>query len=122
VRWKFLFTSFSMMVKSAQTAQSPQAEVVLKDIAWGSSGKDGAFLQVRRLLAKTEEADRKLLLHMAQKMLGKEWSSRKQLKLDCLGWMAIAARNWSERLKPHRSGAARGERWTCVARSCNSTD
>ena len=38
-------------------------------IAWGSSGKDGRFLnKLRRLLAKTEEADRKLLLHMAQKM------------------------------------------------------
>ncbi len=32
------------------------------DIAWGSSGKDGRFLnKLRRLLAKTEEADRKLL-------------------------------------------------------------
>ncbi len=39
------------------------------DIAWGSSGKDGRFLnKLRRLQAKTEEADRKLLLHMAQKM------------------------------------------------------
>jgi transcriptional regulator with XRE-family HTH domain len=40
-----------------------------EDIAWGSSGKDGRFLnKLRRLVAKTEEADRKLLLHMAQKM------------------------------------------------------
>ena len=40
-----------------------------EDIAWGSSGKDGRFLnKLRRLLAKTDEADRKLLLHMAQKM------------------------------------------------------
>ena len=40
-----------------------------EDIAWGSSGKDGRFFnKLRRLLAKTEEADRKLLLHMAQKM------------------------------------------------------
>ena len=40
-----------------------------EDIAWGSSGKDGRFLnKLRRSLAKTEEADRKLLLHMAQKM------------------------------------------------------
>ena len=40
-----------------------------EDIAWGSSGKDGRFLnKLRRLLAKTEEADRKLLLHMTQKM------------------------------------------------------
>src|SRR5260370_41956487 len=40
-----------------------------EDIAWGSSGKTRRFLnKLRRLLAKTEEADRKLLLHMAQKM------------------------------------------------------
>ncbi len=39
------------------------------DVAWGSSGKDARFLnKLRRLLSKTEEADRKLLLHMAQKM------------------------------------------------------
>jgi transcriptional regulator with XRE-family HTH domain len=39
------------------------------DIAWGSSGKDARFLgKLRRLLAKSEEADRKLLLYMAQKM------------------------------------------------------
>ena len=39
------------------------------DIAWGSSGKDGRFLnKLRRLLAKTEDVDRKLLLQMAQKM------------------------------------------------------
>ena len=42
-----------------------------EDTAWGSAGKDGRFLnKLRRLLAKTEEADRKLLLHMAQKMAG----------------------------------------------------
>src|ERR1700732_3419654 len=39
------------------------------DIAWGSGGKDARFLnKLRRLLSKTEEADRKLLLYMAQKM------------------------------------------------------
>jgi transcriptional regulator with XRE-family HTH domain len=39
------------------------------DIAWGSSGKDARFLnKLRRLLSKTEEADRKLILLMAQKM------------------------------------------------------
>ena len=41
------------------------------DIAWGSSGKDARFLsKLRRLLGKSEEADRKLLLYMAQKMAG----------------------------------------------------
>jgi transcriptional regulator with XRE-family HTH domain len=39
------------------------------DIAWGSSGKDARYLgRLRRLLAKTEDEDRKLLLYMAQKM------------------------------------------------------
>ena len=42
-----------------------------EDIAWGSSGKDARFLsKLRRLLGKAEEADRKLLLYMAQKMAG----------------------------------------------------
>jgi transcriptional regulator with XRE-family HTH domain len=39
------------------------------DIAWGSTGKHARFLsKLRRLLGKAEEADRKLLLFMAQKM------------------------------------------------------
>jgi transcriptional regulator with XRE-family HTH domain len=39
------------------------------EIAWGSSGKDARFLnKLRRLLGKADENDRKLLLHMTQKM------------------------------------------------------
>ena len=39
------------------------------DIAWGSAGKDARYLgKLRRVLAKTEDEDRKLLLYMAQKM------------------------------------------------------
>jgi len=39
------------------------------DIAWGSTGKEARYLnKLRRLLGKTEEGDRKLILHMAQKM------------------------------------------------------
>jgi transcriptional regulator with XRE-family HTH domain len=39
------------------------------DIAWGSTGKDARFLiKLRRLLARTPEGDRRLLLSMAQKM------------------------------------------------------
>ena len=38
-------------------------------IAWGSTGKEARYLnKLRRLLGKTEESDRKLLLYMAQKM------------------------------------------------------
>ncbi|MGC2333432.1 MAG: helix-turn-helix domain-containing protein [Candidatus Acidiferrales bacterium] len=39
------------------------------DIAWGSTGKDRQALdRFRRLLGRVDEPDRKLLLHMAQKM------------------------------------------------------
>jgi transcriptional regulator with XRE-family HTH domain len=39
------------------------------DIGWGSTGQEARYLnKLRRVLAKTDEADRKLLLHMAQKM------------------------------------------------------
>jgi transcriptional regulator with XRE-family HTH domain len=39
------------------------------DIAWGSIGKDARFLsKLRRLLGKVDEGDRKLILHMAQKV------------------------------------------------------
>ncbi len=39
------------------------------DMAWGGKGKDARYLgKLRRLLAKSEEEDRKLLLYMAQKM------------------------------------------------------
>jgi transcriptional regulator with XRE-family HTH domain len=41
------------------------------DVAWGSSGKDERMLhQFRRLISKTREKDRKILLFMAQKMAG----------------------------------------------------
>ncbi|HYW97627.1 MAG TPA: helix-turn-helix domain-containing protein [Candidatus Elarobacter sp.] len=37
--------------------------------AWGSSGRDARFLsKLRRLLGKSSDEDRKLILHMAQKM------------------------------------------------------
>lgn len=40
-----------------------------EDIVWGSSGKDGRYLnKLRRALAKSEEKDRKLVMYVAQKM------------------------------------------------------
>ena len=54
--------------------EPPQLPNLLKrkssrDIAWGSSGKDARYLsKLRRLLGKSKEGDRKLILHMAQKM------------------------------------------------------
>jgi transcriptional regulator with XRE-family HTH domain len=39
------------------------------EVAWGNSGKDARYLnQLRRLLGKASDQDRKLLMHMAQKM------------------------------------------------------
>jgi transcriptional regulator with XRE-family HTH domain len=39
------------------------------DLVWGSSGKEARLLEkFRRLLSRTNEGDRKLLLFMAQKM------------------------------------------------------
>lgn len=39
------------------------------DEAWGNRGKEARYLnKLRHFLAKTEEGDRKLILHMAQKM------------------------------------------------------
>ena len=54
--------------------EPPKLPNVLKrkasdDTAWGSTGKEARYLnKLRHPLAKTEEVDRKLLLHMAQKM------------------------------------------------------
>jgi transcriptional regulator with XRE-family HTH domain len=40
------------------------------DIAWGSTGKDARYLnKLRRLLGKAAEDDRKIVMHMAQKMV-----------------------------------------------------
>src|SRR5712664_1391346 len=39
------------------------------EIAWGSSGKDARFLNnLRRLLGKVDEENRKLVMHMTQKL------------------------------------------------------
>ena len=39
------------------------------EIAWGSSGKDARFLnKLRRLLSKTNEENRKLVMYMTQKL------------------------------------------------------
>jgi transcriptional regulator with XRE-family HTH domain len=57
-----------------QGEEPPELPSLLKrkspdEIAWGSSGKDSRYLnKLRRLLSKTDEEKRKLLLHMAQKM------------------------------------------------------
>ena len=55
-------------------AEPPQEPNLLKrkssdEGAWGSSGREARFLsKLRRLLGKSSDEDRKLILHMAQKM------------------------------------------------------
>jgi len=57
--------------------EPPQVPNLLKrkssdENVWGNSGKDARFLgKLRRLLGKSSEEDRKLLLHMTQKMAGR---------------------------------------------------
>jgi transcriptional regulator with XRE-family HTH domain len=42
-----------------------------KTPSWGSSGKDARIMaKFHRLLSRTDESDRQLLLHMARKMAG----------------------------------------------------
>ena len=56
--------------------EPPKLPTLLKrntsaDIAWGSSGKQAVYLhKLVRCLSKADEADRKLLLAMAQKLAG----------------------------------------------------
>ena len=56
--------------------EPPQVPNLLKrkpdENVWGNSGKDARFLgKLRRLLGKSSEEDRKLLLNMTQKMAGR---------------------------------------------------
>ena len=61
--------------------EPPQMPNILKrkssdEIVWGSTGKEARYLnKFRRLLGKTEESDRKLLLYMAQKMANRHRTS-----------------------------------------------
>ncbi len=56
--------------------EPPQVPNLLKrkssdGMAWGSSGKEAMYLnKLRRALGKTGEDNRKLVMHMAQKMAG----------------------------------------------------
>lgn len=50
------------------------------EIAWGSSGKDSRYLtKLRRLLAKTTDSDRKLLLSLAQKVAARKQSNARSV-------------------------------------------
>jgi transcriptional regulator with XRE-family HTH domain len=47
------------------------------EIAWGSSGREADFLsRFRRVMSKTKDADRKMLMFMAQKMAGSGRAAR----------------------------------------------
>jgi transcriptional regulator with XRE-family HTH domain len=68
-RWKFHFTVSSMRVRSRPNFRILPKRKSSDEIAWGRAGKDARFLsKLRRLLSKTEEADRRLLMHVAPKI------------------------------------------------------
>jgi len=56
--------------EKGRSGQAPfSRHSLVRAMRWGSGGKDARFLnKLRRLLSKAEEADRKLIMHMAQKM------------------------------------------------------
>jgi hypothetical protein len=68
-RWKnWRARSNAHFINSSTTANLPKRRSS-DDIAWGSAGKEARYLnKLRRLLSKSDEEDRKLLLYMAQKM------------------------------------------------------
>ena len=56
------------VLRRRQAARAPESSKAEVDIAWGSTGKDARYLSMlRRLLAKTEEGNRKLILYMRPK-------------------------------------------------------
>ena len=62
---------YQLFYDSAEPPKVPNliARKSSEDIAWGSSGKDAKFFyQLRKLLGKIDEQDRKLILYTAQKM------------------------------------------------------
>ena len=62
------------------------------DIVWGRAGKDARWLyQFSRLLARTEESDRKLLMFMAQKMA--RATSNNQSGVSVLAMFSVAIAN-----------------------------
>ena len=47
----------------------PVKRKVAREVLWGTSGKDAAMLtQFRRLFSRMQEEDRRMILHLAQKM------------------------------------------------------
>jgi hypothetical protein len=62
------------MALRCEGTEPPQVPNLLKresseEGGWGSTGKDARYLKkLRRLLGESGENDRKLVLHMAQKM------------------------------------------------------
>ena len=61
---------YRLFYDGQEPPKPPPATVQKSDeVAWGRSGKDAEYFgKLRRLLAKTTENDRKLILYAAQKM------------------------------------------------------
>jgi transcriptional regulator with XRE-family HTH domain len=61
---------YQLFYEGEEPPQLPKLPKASDNITWGSAGKEARYLnKLRRLLSKTADGDRKLLLHMAQKMV-----------------------------------------------------
>src|SRR3981189_158659 len=62
---------YQLFYEGAEPPKVPHLLKTADNIAWGSSGKQAVYLhKLVRCLSKADEADRKLLLAMAQKLAG----------------------------------------------------
>ena len=65
---------YQLFYEGEEPPKLPQLPKRLRgdETAWGSTGKEARVLsKFRRLLVRMDEADRNLLLHMAQRMAGR---------------------------------------------------
>ena len=60
---------YQLMYEGEEPPKPPTSTRKLPEHAWGTTGKDAKYLEkLRRLLSKTDEENRKLLLQLAQRL------------------------------------------------------
>ncbi len=60
---------YQIFYDGEESPSTPQPATTSGSRLWGSKGRDAHLLtQLRRILSKTQESDRQLLLHMARKL------------------------------------------------------
>jgi len=89
-----------------------------EDIAWEVPARTGAFLtSFVACWLKLRSGSEAPSAHGPENGSTKEWGEPQATKTGLPGWMRIAVRIRRKGLKPHRSGAARGDKMDCAARS-----